>query len=271
MRLPVAAFLFLASARLAVAQLTVSTDAAVQTVFSGEPAAVTVFVSNAGREPVKDAVSTRIFQLVSAAKMPLGEKQPWKEIEVLAGQTVREKIELTFPPLAEPALYRVECAGAKGGPLGGVTVRACPRMLLQTLTRLSGGQPVGVGDAGGQLAAVLKKSDVPLADLAGEAAADFHGSLALLRSADATPAESARLRALAATLAKRGVAVLWLQPAPAGAERETRSTGRGGTVCELALRAFDRLENSAEAQLRIVESVRYLLTPAHEPSGQPEP
>lgn len=258
-------------ARLAVAQLAVSTEVAVQTVFSGEPAAVTVFVENGGREPVKDAVSTRIFQLAAATKMPLGERQPWKEIAVLAGQTVREKIELTFPALAELALYRVEFTEAKGGPLGGVTVRACPRTLLQTLTRLSGGQPVGVGDAGGQLSAVLKRCDVPLVEIAGEAAADFHGSLALLRSADVTPAESTRLRALAAALAKRGVAVLWLQPAPGGTERETRTVGRGGAVCELALRDFDRLENSAAAQLRVVESAHYLLTPAHEPSGQPEP
>ncbi len=271
MRLPVAAFLFLVGARLAVAQLAVSTEAAVQTVFSGEPVAVTLFVDNGDLKSHQAAVSTRIFQLAATTKMPLGNEQPWKEIEVLAGQTVREKITLTFPALTEPVLYRVELTEAKGRQLGGVTVRACPRTLLQTLARLSGGQPVGVGDAGGQLGAVLKKSDVPVAELAGEAAADFHGSLALLRSADATPAESARVRALGAALAKRGVAVLWLQPAPGGTERETRTVGRGGTVCELALRAFDRLENSAAAQLRVVESARYLLTPAHEPAGQPEP
>ena len=261
----------MACARPAVAQLSVSAEAPVQTVFSGEPVAVTVFVENPDLKSHQAAVSKRIFQLASATKMPFGEDQPWKEIAVLAGQTVREKIVLTFPALAEPALYRVEFAETDGRRLGGVTVRACPRTLLQTLARLSGGQPVGVGDAGGQLAAVLKKSDVPVAEIAGEAAADFHGSLALLRSADSTPAESTRLRALAAVLAKRGVAVLWLQPAPGGTERETRTVGRGGAVCELALRDFDRLENSAAAQLRLVESARFLLTPAHEPAGQPEP
>ena len=148
----------MAGARLAVAQLAVSKDAAVQTVFSGAPAAVTVFVENPDLQPHRAAVSMRIFQLAATTKMPLGEAQPWKEIEVVAGQTVREKILLTFPALAEPASYRVEFAEANGRPLGGVAVRACPRTLLQPLARLSGGQPVGVGDAGGPLAAVLKKS-----------------------------------------------------------------------------------------------------------------
>ena len=145
MRSPVAAFFFMACFHSAVAQLSVDKEAALQTVFSGEPVAVTVFVENGGRETVKEAVSTRTFQLAAATKMPLGEAQLWKEIEVLAGQTVREKMVLTFPALAEPVLYRVEFAEAKGRPLGGVTVRACPRTLLQTLARLSGGNRSGWG------------------------------------------------------------------------------------------------------------------------------
>ena len=141
----------MAGARLAVAQLAVSKEAVVQTVFSGTPVAVTVFVENPDLQPHQAAVSMRTFQLAATTKMPLGEAQPWKEIEVLAGQTVREKTLLTFPALAEPASYRVEFAEANGRPLG-------------------------------------------------------------------------------------GVAVLWLQPAPGGTERETRTAGHSGAVCELALR-----------------------------------
>ena len=253
------------------AQLTVSAEAGTQVVFAGEPAAITVLIGNGGPAAVKGPVFTRLFQLSSATKIPLGEKQPWKELEVLAGQTVSEKLELTFPALAEPALYRVEFATAAGDPLGALPVRACPRNVLQTLARWSGERPVGVLDAGGKLGDLLKKNGLTTADLTGENAADFHGPLAILRSADGTAADKERLRTIAATLAQHGVPVLWLQPAPAGTERETRTVGKGASVCELALRDFDRLENSAAAQMRLLESARFLLFPTHENPAQPDP
>ncbi len=272
MRPPIAALLLLICPLPLAAQLAVSAEAAVQVVFSGEPAALVVLVGNGGRETLKGGVSTRIFQLSSATRIPLGEKQPWKELEVLAGQTVRENLELTFPVLAEPALYRVEFASAAGDPLGAVPVRACPRNALQILARWSGTRPVAVRDAGGKLDDLLKKNGVTTSDLTGEAAtAEFRGPLAILRSADGTAAEKERLRGIADALARRGVAVLWLQPAPGGIERETRTVGKGGPVCELALRDFDRLENSASAQMRLLESARFLLFPSHEPPAKSDP
>ena len=253
------------------AQLAVSAEAGTQVVFSDEPAPIAVLIGNGGPAAVKGDVFTRLFQLSSATKIPLGEKQPWKELEVLAGQTVREKLELTFPALAEPALYRVEFATAAGDPLGAVPVRACPRNMLQTLARWSGERPLGVLDAGGKLGDLLKRNGVTTAEITFESAADFRGPLAILRSADGTAAEKERLRAITATLAQRGVAVLWLHPAPAGTERETRTVGKAASVCELALRDFDRLENSATAQMRLLESARFLLFPTHEPPAKSDP
>lgn len=253
------------------AQLAVSPEPETPSVFSGEPAGIAVLVGNGGRETVKVGLVTRVFQLSSATKIPLSEKQPWKELEVLAGQTVREKIELTFPALAEPAFYRVEFANAAGEPFGAMPVRACPRNVLQTLARWSGERPVGVLEAGGKLGDLLKKNGVTTTEITGESAADFRGPLAILRSADGSAAEKQRLRTIAATLAQRSVAVLWLQPAPAGIERETRTIGKTAPVCELALRDFDRLENSAAAQMRLLESARFLLFPTHENPAQPEP
>ena len=272
MRSVVAALLLIASHLPLAAQLTVSPEPEMPVVFSGEPAAIAVLLGNGGREAVKGVVSTRIFQLSSATKIPLGERQPWKELEVLAGQTVREKLELTFPALAEPAFYRIEFATAAGDPLGAVPVRACPRNALQTLARWSGTQPVGLRDTGGTLDDLLKKNGVPTSDLSGEAAAaEFRGPFAILRSADGTAAEKERLRGISDALARRGVAVLWLQPAPGGIERETRTVGKSGPVCELALRDFDRLENSAAAQMRLLESARFLLFPTHEPPAKSDP
>ena len=271
MRTLIAVLFFVVCPMSLVAQLTVRAEAEMPVVFSGEPAAIAVLLGNGGREAVKGVVSTRIFQLSSATKTPLGEKQPWKELEVLAGQTVRETLELTFPVLAEPALYRIEMASAAGDPLGAVPVRACPRNALQTLARWSGGRPLGVLDAGGKLDDLLKKNGVGTADLTGESAADFRGPLAILRSADGTAAERERLRGHADTLVKRGAAVLWLQPAPGGVERETRTVGKGGTVCELALREFDRLDGSASAQMRLLESAHFLLFPSHEPPAKSDP
>lgn len=271
MRTLIAVLFFVVCPMSLVAQLTVRAEVEMSVVFSGEPATIALLVGNAGREAVKGVVSTRIFQLSSATKIPLGEKQPWKELEVLAGQTVREKLELTFPALTEPAFYRIEITGAGGDPLGAVPAQACPRNMLQTLARWSGTRPLGVRDAGGKLEDLLKKNGVVTADLTGESAADFRGPLAILRNADAAAAEKERLRGIAATLAQRGVAVLWLQPAPAGIERETRTIGKDGPVCELALRDIDRLENSAAVQMRILESARFLIFKSHEPPAKPDP
>ena len=76
-------------------------------VFGGDTRLVQVVFRNSGEGSIKTALKTRLFQLSSATRMPVGEAEAWKKLTVLGGQTVLETIRLKCPDVRTTTRFEI--------------------------------------------------------------------------------------------------------------------------------------------------------------------
>jgi hypothetical protein len=245
------------------AQLEWLPDEARQVVFAGGQRSVRVMFRNPADHPVTVDFRTRVLQASSATVMPLGDPQPWKRLQVLAGQTVVESATISFPLIKTGTRFLVQWVNEQDKVFGPSEVIVYPPTLLKELNTLTGGTPTGVFDPQDQLKPALKEARVEFEEL--DETSHFAGRLAILGpfpSSRQMPANMIkRIKALSAS----GVAVIWIQPPPdftLDSElliQLVRSGNARVVVAPFGL--FSRLSSDPRAQINLVRLAALVLKP----------
>lgn len=166
------------------------------------------------RQAAEANVCARVCQTTSANAAPLPER-PWKPLTVLPGQTVLETAALDFPAVRVETSFLVQWLDGANAVLGKTEVRVFPTNLLARLQTLAGDSPLGVFDPADQLKPLLRPLAAEFQDLAEDGTDKFTGKLAVFGPFAPKSQMRASLTSDIRALAKRGAAVVWLQPPPA--------------------------------------------------------
>jgi hypothetical protein len=198
---------------LVLGQLTIATNVEPQRMFFGQAKNVPVIIHNAAGQSFAGAISTRIFQTSSATAVRLGET-PWKQFQALPGQTVVESAPLDFPPVKAETKFLVQWVDNTNHIIGETAVWVYPKNLLAELKPLAGGQPLGIFDPQNQLKPLLKNLKVDFENMENSDLEKFSGKLAIIGPFQSKPQMREGLASQILALAKKGAAIVWLQPPP---------------------------------------------------------
>jgi len=193
--------------------LQVVSQAEPQCFFSGGPRKIEVTVHNPDAETLEANLRTRLFQLTSATAVPISDTS-WKRLQVLSKQTVSESAVLTLPPVTAASRFLVLWGDGTSNVIGRTELMVYPPDLLAELKPLLGEDDgaLGVFDPQNQLKPLLKSVKADFTNLEDAGLDDFHGKLAIIGPFTSQAAMREGLVNQIATLAKNGVAVVWLQP-----------------------------------------------------------
>lgn len=249
----------------ATAQLEMIPHVETQRVFSGSNQHVKVAFVNRGDNVVRLETKTALVQLSSATALRLSESE-WKTLKVLPGQTIIESVSVPFPVVKAASEFLIQWFTSSNQILATVEVLAFPTNLLSELQILAGHEPLGVFDPTDELKLLLYAQSVAFHDLVEDGTDKFFGRLAVFGPFTASRQVRAGLGKDIRALAKRGVAVVWLQPPPdqhasLRPSFYTVRTGPGAIV--IAQREMvARLAERPEAQLNLIQLAKSAVRPA---------
>jgi hypothetical protein len=254
------------------AQIALVRDAEPQRVFAGEARPVAVVWHNEGNQLYAGEIRTRMLQTSSATAVPVGET-PWKQVQVLPGQTVLESVSLDFPAVKAETKFLVQWLDNTNRVIGKTEVLVYPTNLLAELKTLAGEDPpVGVFDPGNVLKPLLKKIKVPFEDLQDSGVATFSGKLAILGPFESREQMPGDLAERMVKLAGKGAGVVWLRPPPEPHAKlkptfYTVPVGSGAVVVAQAT-FVAKLTEDPQAQLNLLHCCRLAQKP--EPLALPD-
>jgi len=191
-------------------QLELITNREAQCVFAGDARNVSVTFHNPGGKDFAGEIRTRIFQTSSATAVVHSEN-PWRLIQVPAGETVLASAPLDFPAVKAKTKFIVEWL-ADTNILGVTLVLVYPTNLLAELKPLAGDEALGVFDPQNQLKPLLKSLKIDLVNLEDSNLENFSGKLAVIGPFPSKAQMRDGLANQIKTLAKTGVAIVWIQP-----------------------------------------------------------
>lgn len=235
--------------------------------FAGNQRQIEVTCRNAGKEPARAQVHTRLYQATSATAVSLGES-PWKELTILPGQTVLESATLDFPTVKAETQFLVKWVEGTNKVIGTTEVLVYPTNLLSELKTIAGEEPLGVFDPNNQLKPLLKSAAVEFSDLEETGVEVYRGKLVIAGPFQNTKQVPETLAAQLKFLAEKGIAVVWLQPPPDKKSALTPSyyvvaeatVPQGIRVQALGGRA-QALSENPQAQLNLIYLSRLALRP----------
>jgi hypothetical protein len=250
---------------LAQAQLQLLPDREPQRVFAGEARKITVVWHNVGDRIADIDVHTRLYQTSSATAAPLSEKS-WKQIEILSGQTVLESASMDFPAVNAETRFLVQWLESTNQVVGKTEVLVYPTNLLVELKTLVGENVLGVLDPNGQLKPLLKQNHVEFSDLEEEVLEGFQGKLIIIGPFSTKAQMGKGLVQTVQKIARKGVAVVWIQPPPDPQDEIKPSffivpEGKGAVVVVQADLVAGLLEKP-RSQLNLVYFCKLALNPA---------
>jgi len=197
----------------ACAQLQLLSDREPQQVFAGNAREITVVWHNAGNKSAAAEIRARLYQASSATAAPLSEKA-WKQIEILPGQTVLESAPMDFPAVNAETRFLIQWLEGTNQVIGKTEVWVYPTNLLSELKPLLGEESLGVLDPNDELKPLLKQNHVEFSDLGEAALEDFQGKLAIIGPFQSKGQMREGLAPTIQKIARKGVAVVWIQPPP---------------------------------------------------------
>jgi len=160
------------------AQLQLVPGEATPCVFAGQGREIAVAWRNAGNQRFESEIRMALFQASSSTAAPLG-TVPWKNLEVLPGQTVLESAKLDFPAVNAATRFVIRWVAGDDRVLGTSDVLVHPTNLLKELKPLAGDEPLGVLDPQNQLKPLLKAAAVEFSDLEDAGVEDYRGKLVI--------------------------------------------------------------------------------------------
>jgi hypothetical protein len=197
-------------AGMADAQLQLLPDMKPQYVFFADGINISVTLHNSGGQNFNGEIRARIYQASSATTVLLSEN-PWKQVQVPAGETVLESAALDFPTVKAKTKFLIQWL-VDTNVLGVTPVLVYPTNLLQELQAFLSETNFGVFDPGDRLKPLLKAQGIKFADLAQTGLDDFSGQLAVIGPFQSQAQLPDGLANQILTLAKKNVAVVWIQP-----------------------------------------------------------
>jgi hypothetical protein len=250
------------------AQLRVLPDEEPQQLLAGNARPISVLVRNDSALPASAELHAQVYQASSATAVLLSEA-PWKKLEVLPGQTVIESATLDLPAVKAETRFIIKWLEGTNTVLGTTETLVYPTNLLKELEPLAGEEPLGVFDPQNQLKPLLKSARVEFADLEDAGVENYAGKLAIAGPFLSKGQMRASLPSHIQALARKGVAVVWIQPPP---EREARRRERlkpsfytvpeGKAVVVIVQAALvDAISQNPQAQLNLVQFARLALHP----------
>lgn len=202
---------------MAYGQLELITNKEAQCVFAGNARNISVTFRNPDGNDFAGEIRTRIFQTSSATAILISEK-PWKQIEVPVAETVLASAALNFPAVKAETKFLVQWL-QNSNLIGTTEVFVYPTNLLSELKPLAGGEALGVFDPQNQLKPLLKNLKVMFADLENSDLENFSGKLAIVGPFESRAQMRGELANQIQSLAKKGTAIVWLQPPRARGEK----------------------------------------------------
>lgn len=249
---------------LARAQLQLLPDREPQRVFAGDARKVTVVWHNASDESASADIRARLYQTSSATAAPLAEKA-WKKIEILPGQTVLESASMDFPAVNAQTRFLIQWLVGTNQVVGKTEVLVYPTNLLGELKPLMGENVLGVLDPNDELKPLLKLNRVEFLDLGETALEDFQGKLVIIGPFSTRAQIREGLAPAIQKIARRGVAVVWIQPPPGPKDQIKPSfyivpEGKGSVVVVQAVLVANPTDNP-QSQLNLVYFCKLALNP----------
>lgn len=248
------------------AQLEIKTNEEAQAIFCGNARTVRVTLHNPAEQALDINVHAQLYQASSATTVPLDEPRNWKMVQMAPRQTVLESIVLNFPAVEGETRFLVQWLNDHDKVMGMTDVLVYPTNLLKALQPLAGAKPLGVYDPQNRLKPLLKFPDLEIEDLAETSVSGFSGLLAIIGPYAATDRLPEDLSTRIATLAKSGVAVVWIQPPPLPHHKLAPSfylVPEGlGAVVVVQPELVSGLADNPRGQLNLVELARLARHPA---------
>jgi hypothetical protein len=206
----------------AVAGLQFRPEAQSQCVFAGDARNIEVVWHNPDDQMARGNIRLRIFQATSATAVLLGEAAG-KQLEVLPHQTVLESVRLDFPAVKAETKFLIQWLADTNQILGTTEVLVYPTNLLTELKPLVKGTLIGVYDPQNELKPLLKNLPVGFEDLENAGLTNFSGKLAVIGPFASRAQMPDGFARQVKALAKKNVAVVWIQAAPGSSEKPTPS------------------------------------------------
>jgi hypothetical protein len=191
-------------------QLELVTNREAQCVFAGDARNVSVTFHNPGGNDFVGEIRTRIFQSSSSTAVLISEK-PWKQIQVPVEETVLASAPLDFPAVKAKTKFIVQWL-AGTNILGVTPVLVYPTNQMAELKPLAGDEALGVFDPQNQLKPLLKSLKIYFVNLEDSDLENFSGKLAVIGPFQSKAQMRDGLANQIKTLAKSGVAIVWIQP-----------------------------------------------------------
>lgn len=198
---------------LANAQLQLLPDQEPQAVFAGGAHNVSVMIHNPARTNCEQDFRVRILQASSSTTVEMS-NNPWKRLLVPADETILESARLDFPNVNAETQFLVQWIVNSNQVIGLTEVFAYPTNLIHELTMLLGEEHLGVLDPNDELKPLLQQNRVEYLDLGEMALEDFTGKLAIIGPFHSQEQVREGLARTIQRIARKGVAVVWLQPPP---------------------------------------------------------
>lgn len=240
-------------------------ESAPQCVFSGQARSIATVWHNPGEAISEAEIRARLLQTSSATAARLEDKF-WKKLEMLPGQTVLETAPVDFPVVNSETTFLIQWLTDTNLVSGQTEVLVYPTNLLSELKLLLHGEMVGVLDANGVLKPSLKQNGVGFLDLEEMALEDFSGKLAIIGPFQSKAQMREGLAQTIQRIARKGVAVVWIQPPPDSKDEIKPSfylvpEGKGAVVVVQS----DFIANFSEnpkSQLNLIHFCKLALHPA---------
>ena len=195
------------------AQLEIATNAGPQLVFFGEAKTISATFCNPGGDNFEAEIRTRVLQISSATAVLLSDT-PWKRLQVPAGETVLASATLDFPAVKAETKFLVQWLENTNHVLGRTEVLVYPTNLLAELKPLAGDEALGVFDPQNLLRPLLKQTNVHFENLENSDLENFSGKLAIIGPFQSKAQMRDGLAKQIKMLAKKGAAIVWIQPPP---------------------------------------------------------
>jgi hypothetical protein len=233
-------------------------------VFAGSNRPVPVTWENDGSTLATAEISMRLMQTSSATTTTIGQ-WPWKHLELQPGQTILEHAVLDFPEVTAETCFLIRWMEGTNRIFGTTEVRVCPTNLLSELRTLAGEKEgPGLLDPSSILKPLLKSTGVDFVDLENGGIQNSHGRL-VIAGPFTDKVQMHALHERIETIARKGSAVVWLQPPPEPRDMFKPSfyTVLVGTnavvVAQTSLVAS--LATNPQAQLNLLQLCRVALNP----------
>jgi hypothetical protein len=137
---------------------------------------------------------------------------PWKNLQVLPDQTVLESAPLNLPLVRAETRFLVQWVAETNQVLGVSDILVYPTNLLRELRPLLGETDLGVFEPHNQVKSLLQAAGVPFVNLQDLGLDRFFGKLAIIGPFDSKGEMPGSLTASVKALAKKGAAIVWIQP-----------------------------------------------------------